>query len=225
MHYQGGYLAIDGSKYKRIWVVGDLHGCKTLFDQALSKVQFDTETDLIISVGDLIDRGPDSKGCLDLLQYPWFKAVMGNHDLMAISCLIVDDEREANQYAAHWYMNGGKWFLEMSEPEQTEMFSSWERLNEVPFVIEVKLDDKKVIVVHADYPEDYVFGKELSVESLVWSRDRITRSQNGEVGDIAGADLFIFGHTPTEEVVQYANQVYIDTGAVFNGELTLYQIK
>lgn len=225
MQYQDGYLAIDGSNYKRIWVVGDLHGCKTKFDQALAKVQFDAETDLIISVGDLIDRGPDSQGCLDLLQYPWFQAVLGNHEVMAISTLGADDERQANQYAAHWYVNGGEWFLGLSEPAMEAMWPSWERLSNLPYIIEVQLDGTKVVIAHANYPESYVFGKELDVEDVVWSRKRITDSQKGNVSDIEGADLFIFGHTPIKKVTQYANQVYIDTGAVFDGELTLYQIK
>ncbi|EPJ2472299.1 serine/threonine protein phosphatase, partial [Klebsiella pneumoniae] len=45
------------------------------------------------------------------------------------------------------------------------------------------------------------------------------------VNEISGADLFIFGHTPTHQPSQYANQMYIDTGAVFCGRLTLVQIQ
>lgn len=224
MQQQDGYLAIDGSNYKRIWVVGDLHGCKTKFDQALASVQFDAVTDLIISVGDLIDRGPDSQGCLDLLQYPWFKAVLGNHEVMAM-CSFTEEGETGEQAAAHWYINGGDWFLDLDEPTMKTMWPSWERLNNVPYVIEVQLDDKKVVIAHADYPEDYVFGKDLHVEELVWSRKRITASKNGELSPIKGADLFIFGHTPVKELTQFENQVYIDTGAVFGHELTLYQIK
>ena len=43
--------------------------------------------------------------------------------------------------------------------------------------------------------------------------------------DIHGADLFIFGHTPLRKAQRFANQYYIDTGAVMSGNLTLMQIQ
>jgi serine/threonine protein phosphatase 1 len=45
------------------------------------------------------------------------------------------------------------------------------------------------------------------------------------VREITGAHLFIFGHTPARQPLKYANQMYIDTGAVFGGRLTLLQVQ
>lgn len=39
----------------------------------------------MLSVGDLVDRGPDSIGCLKLLEAPWFHAVMGNHEQLLLN--------------------------------------------------------------------------------------------------------------------------------------------
>ena len=40
--------------------------------QALLNVDFDFEVDRVFSVGDLIDRGPDSLKCLELVLNKWF---------------------------------------------------------------------------------------------------------------------------------------------------------
>ncbi|MDH8362067.1 serine/threonine protein phosphatase, partial [Klebsiella pneumoniae] len=56
------------------------------------------------------------------------------------------------------------------------------------------------------------------------SRERISLSIDGFSSSISGADLFIFGHTPALQPMRIKNQLYIDTGAVFNGNLTLYEL-
>ena len=79
---------------------------------------------------------------------------------------------------------------------------------------------------HADYPHnEYEFDKPVSNEMVVWNRERVSDAQEGIISPIAGADLFIFGHTPARQPLKYANQMYIDTGAVFCGNLTLVQVQ
>lgn len=76
------------------------------------------------------------------------------------------------------------------------------------------------------YPDDdYEFGKPVDADLVIWNRERVSAAQDGIVNEISGADLFIFGHTPAHQPSQYANQMYIDTGAVFCGRLTLVQIR
>ncbi|MBL2109540.1 serine/threonine protein phosphatase, partial [Klebsiella pneumoniae] len=53
------YRSINGAIWRNIWVVGDLHGCHTLLMNELERVSFDPLCDLLISVGDLIDRGAE----------------------------------------------------------------------------------------------------------------------------------------------------------------------
>ncbi|MCS1270882.1 DUF551 domain-containing protein [Escherichia coli] len=69
------YSRIDGSGYRNIWVVGDLHGCYTRLMSELHRVDFDPAQDLLISVGDLIDRGTENVECLERLQ----NALSGNY--------------------------------------------------------------------------------------------------------------------------------------------------
>ena len=53
----------------------------------LKQRHFNPDTDLLIPVGDIIDRGPDSLKCLQLMQENWFYAVRGNHEQMALDAL------------------------------------------------------------------------------------------------------------------------------------------
>jgi serine/threonine protein phosphatase 1 len=66
--------------YPRTIVVGDVHGCFAELMQLLTKVDFSGE-DLLISVGDMVDRGPDSlKTARFFRDSPNAMAVMGNHE-------------------------------------------------------------------------------------------------------------------------------------------------
>ncbi len=75
---------IEGNNFSSIYVVGDLHGCYSLLMNDLKKRNFNFEKDLLICVGDLIDRGNENLECISLLDLPWFCAVRGNHEEMCI---------------------------------------------------------------------------------------------------------------------------------------------
>jgi len=46
------------------YIAGDLHGCFSLLERLMEEVSFDKNHDRFFSVGDLIDRGPESFRCL-----------------------------------------------------------------------------------------------------------------------------------------------------------------
>ena len=60
------YQRIEGSAWRNIWLVGDLHGCFAVLMKPSPADKILTHTDLLISVGDLIDRRPQSAKCLAL---------------------------------------------------------------------------------------------------------------------------------------------------------------
>ena len=89
------------------YFVGDIHGCYEQLMEALVKIKFNANTDRLISVGDLVDRGPDSVKCLNLLKELWFHAVSGNHEDMMIKSF-------RREWPTHNYIqNGGKWFFHL----------------------------------------------------------------------------------------------------------------
>jgi serine/threonine protein phosphatase 1 len=183
----------------------------------LKRRHFDPCADLLISVGDIIDRGPDSVKCLQLLHEKWFRAVRGNHEQMALDAL------ESNDFAL-WTMNGGMWFSTLQD--KTRARTLLEACRELPHIIEITCVNGLNVVAHADYPaEAYVWNKPVSAQRVLWDRDRLMGFMVGKGQGIQGADHFWFGHTPVDKRYDFYNLHYIDTGAVFGGFLTLAQLQ
>ncbi|MEF2281963.1 MULTISPECIES: metallophosphoesterase [Klebsiella pneumoniae complex] len=213
------YQRINGEEWRRVLVCGDLHGCYTNLMSSLDKAGFDPVQDLLVSVGDLIDRGQESFECLDLINQPWFRAVRGNHEQMMLDAIT------GTGSFGHWMSNGGGWWHSLDYEQDMRLKSLLPKVAELPLIIEVEKGGKKFVICHADYPHDeYEYGKPVDSQQAIWSRERISLSIDGFSSSISGADLFIFGHTPALQPMRIKNQLYIDTGAVFNGNLTLYEL-
>ncbi|MGR7070827.1 protein-serine/threonine phosphatase [Klebsiella aerogenes] len=213
------YQRVEGSAWRNIWLVGDLHGCFDLLMSQLRQRKFDPWQDLLISVGDLIDRGPQSVKCLGLLHCRWFRAVRGNHEQMALDAL-------ASGEMALWTMNGGGWYPTASQEQKRLADLLFNRCRDVPLIIELRSQDTTHVIAHADYPAS-VYRWQLPVDEhqVLWGRQRLTDHLAGRHGEIAGAEHFWFGHTPLKRRYDSDNQHYIDTGAVFGGELTLVRLQ
>jgi serine/threonine protein phosphatase 1 len=206
----------------RDYVVGDIHGCFSLLSRALHDAGFDLARDRLFSVGDLVDRGPDSWQALAWLRQPWFHAIRGNHEQMAIG--VAAGKHDLANYA----MNGGSWFLLLDPDRQQEIASAFCAL---PVCIELETDAGLVGFVHADieghdWPaflkllESSISNTRRSdlMEAALWSRDRIRVSDQTPVD---GLERLYVGHTPVKEPQILGNVHYIDTGAVFGRMLTL----
>lgn len=213
------YHKINGSEYRRIFVVGDIHGCYKKLMDALERVQFERAVDLLVSVGDLADRGPQNIECYELINANWFRAVRGNHEQMAIEVL-------AGGEADTWMANGGRWFFLLDDSKRSQVEELIKRAEQLPLVLEITTERGKYVIAHADYPSDeYVYGRPISEHLVLWNRKRLNAAMKGESEEITGADKFIFGHTPLVKPLLFKNQLYIDTGAVFGNTLTLIQIQ
>lgn len=69
------------NKLGRAIVIGDLHGCFDELAEILTTLKYDQRKDMLISCGDLCDRGPKIAECLKLFLYGEnCFAVQGNHD-------------------------------------------------------------------------------------------------------------------------------------------------
>jgi bis(5'-nucleosyl)-tetraphosphatase (symmetrical) len=66
------------------WVVGDVQGCARELDDLLQWVRFDPDRDELWSLGDLVNRGPDSLASLELWRDVGGRGVLGNHDVYTL---------------------------------------------------------------------------------------------------------------------------------------------
>jgi len=69
---------VEGRRYL---IVGDVHGCLDELKAGLRRLNFDPQNDVLISVGDLADRGPHVRETIDYFRsLPRAFAVQGNHE-------------------------------------------------------------------------------------------------------------------------------------------------
>jgi len=210
----------------RLFVVGDLHGCYTLFMQRLTEIGFNFKDDLIISVGDLIDRGPESLQCFKLLDQPWFKAIRGNHEQFCIDSTL--DPEMQSIHCKH----GGGWLYGL---DMTTRKSIIQRCKQLPIILEISHSGKIYGFVHADIHlndwtkfkeavmlNDYLLdGENSGMYTALWSQGRIKNLLPTKYQSISGVDEVYLGHTVLDSAAQIHNCFFIDTGAVFNGNLTI----
>lgn len=89
----------------RTLVIGDMHGCSTALDLMLQELA-PQSNDVLVTLGDYIDRGPDTRGVLDRLldleQRTRLIPLLGNHEILML------DARSNLVDAGSWYCVGGK---------------------------------------------------------------------------------------------------------------------
>jgi serine/threonine protein phosphatase 1 len=137
----------DVNTQGRDFVCGDLHGSFDLLMQFMINVNFNHDTDRMFSVGDLIDRGPDSLRCLELLDKKAFHCVKANHEQL------MEDYFTGGPTGFWWMDNGGGWVNNLSpEQRQTVIKHFLPKVEELPLLITVNLENgKKFHVIHAEF--------------------------------------------------------------------------
>ncbi|WP_313326972.1 metallophosphoesterase [Pseudomonas qingdaonensis] len=210
----------------RDFAVGDIHGHFTRLQRALDAVGFDPATDRLFSVGDLVDRGPESDQVDTWLAKPWFHAVRGNHEQMAIEAYRFDPSGRIGDVHLS---NGGAWLYARSSVEQACYV---ELLADLPLIIEVMTPQGLIGIVHADCPfptwamlESWSGGGMPGMrnveEAVQWSRSRINHENHDGVG---GVRAVVVGHTPVRRPAVLGNVYHIDTGGWMDGHFTLLDL-
>ncbi len=211
-----------------VYAVGDIHGCYNLLMSRLSEIGFDFENDLLVAVGDLVDRGIQNIKCIELLAKPWFTSVRGNHEDLCIHGL---ENHSAKQCHVS---NGGEWFYELDELAQHNIAKTFAAL---PVALEVNHKGKKFGFVHGhieqnDWDEfkqvlNNPFSKNIGgrcpADLAMWGRDRFD-TDNLYYTHVSGVDAVIMGHTVTTKPFKRDNCYYIDTGAVHWGTMTILDL-
>ena len=211
------------------------------------------EGDRLFSIGDLIDRGPDSfeakvwiegrdpSACFDLV-------IRGNYEQMMLEALSsyplppIRKLRATTSAWGLWQANGGRWWYVRSPEDSANAWIA--ALASLPFAALVETPHGPVGLVHAcpvhrswqeleetlegDGPANHV-----TRARALWSRvhHRIRQPEIGEKGDeyngpVAGVRAVLTGHTPIRTPVWHDNILDIDTGIARPdlGRLTIARI-
>ena len=215
----------------RVYAVGDVHGRMDLLEQLLGMIESDNaardrqgET-ILIYLGDLIDRGPQSRGVVHRAMDPlgWARtiALMGNHEAAMLAALDGDQ-----RMLGDWLDYGGNatllsWGISQSLIERgasvelhSALLQSVTR-QEYAWMCRmrqhVRLRD--YFFVHAGIRPGVALNAQ-SDDDCYWIREDFLRSHRRH-----GA-MIVHGHTPAREVALKPNRIGIDTGAYATGNLT-----
>jgi serine/threonine protein phosphatase 1 len=216
---------------ERLYAIGDIHGRRDLLEALLKQIDEDDQargpakTTLII-LGDLMDRGADSRGVIELLMQLETASdnivfLAGNHEELMIRTW----EGERNM-ASTFNRAGGKETL-MSYGVTAETYDSWD-LGEMTEQLGrlVPADHIRFLKGFRDWHKagDYLFVhagirpgidiEDQTSEDLRWIRGGFLDS-NDDFGM-----MVIHGHTITKTVDERSNRIGIDTGAYGSGVLT-----
>lgn len=191
------------------YAIGDVHGCLEPLKNILAIIERTTPSGgTVVFLGDYVDRGPDSKGVIDLIMagpkkagWAWV-ALKGNHEDMMVGA--IDGEYEMNW----WIGNGGG--QTMLSYDGNPILEHVEWLRKLP----LKHEDAHRIYVHADVDETVPIDEQTE-QTMLWSRKPPHYS-----GQYWGKHL-VHGHTPSiNNPMTVGNRTNVDSAAVFGGKLS-----
>lgn len=202
------------------WLVADIHGAFSALWDTLVEAGFQPEKDILYSLGDLVNRGPQSKAAQEWLKKPWFKPVRGNHEAMVISAHAKPFDSDVREQMSSV---GGDWWYELGSSEQEHLVNGFLSL---PLIRTVKVKGVSVGLVHADVPEGESWlrfqervcaGESAACHAALWSRSRWQSSiGSGLTGSdlpmVDGVDWVFVGHSPVSKPTVVGNVVFADCG-------------
>ncbi|SES05279.1 serine/threonine protein phosphatase 1 [Tranquillimonas rosea] len=221
----------------RTYAIGDIHGQLGLLRDAHERIAADRaacddETAPVIHLGDLCDRGPDTRGVIELLLEgigagaPWI-VLKGNHDRMFQGFLETPDFQDPRLRPELGWLDprlGGTETLRSYGVEDADQRASREVWDEAQGAVpEAHLRflqglplmhvTDEIIYVHAGIRPGVPLDRQVE-DDLVWIRDGFLNDNRSH------GRLVVHGHTVVERATHFGNRVDLDTGAGYGDPMT-----
>ena len=225
-----------GVRGQRAYVVGDVHGRLDLLDELLARIHADLDQrpsrkTMLVFVGDLIDRGPNSAQVVERLRtyrHPGVRTafILGNHEEVLLRILageaeLIDD----------WRRFGGAQCLESYGVDVGELIGRDDDA-------QLEIVREAIPKAHAEFLGSFVdtcrFGDYLFVHAGVRPGVELEQQLQSDLRWIRQPFLHdrrdhgfvvVHGHTISSEVEERPNRIGIDTGAYHSGVLTALAIE
>lgn len=215
-----------------VYALSDLHGELELWNKIKN---FLTKDDVLVFLGDVIDRGKDGlKILIEMLEDDRVIFLKGNHEQNLINAYLDPDDLD---FLRGWFNDGGLYtweeFLSWSKNKQKELYL---KLSNLPsYAIYVNCNKTRILLSHSGFTpdknsEDEVLSERKAQMKYLYNRKHIEDMWPDELDNT----LVVHGHTPTGtidrfssgEVLQYCNnhKIDIDTGATFCGIAALLDL-
>lgn len=199
----------------RIISIGDIHGCSIAFAALLEAIDLQPH-DTLVTLGDYVDRGIDSKGVLDQLIALQTKCnlvpILGNHDEMMLHA------RDGKSDFQFWLNCGGDSCLD-SYGASSELSLIPNRHFRLLESCQSYYETETHIFAHANYQPDVPLEQldDHTLRSLSL-RDYFPPSKH------CSGKTFVVGHAPQPEVLDLGHMLCIDTNCCGGGWLTALDV-
>ncbi|MFL6721474.1 MAG: metallophosphoesterase [Sphingomonas sp.] len=225
-----------GARGYRAYAVGDIHGRLDLLEHLLARIHADLQRrpsrkNLLVFVGDLIDRGPSSAQVVERLRtyrrdgvQPVF--LLGNHEEVLLRILGGDES-----LIDSWLQFGGMQCLQSYGVSAAKL-----RGRSAGEILQIVRD--AVPQNHVEFLETFIdscrFGDYLFVHAGIRPGVELEQQSQSDLRWIREPFLYdetdhgfivVHGHTIGDEVDERANRIGIDTGAYRSGVLTALAIE
>lgn len=188
-----------------IYAIGDSHGCAVELAELLGKIE-PRRGDTVVFLGDYVDRGPDSKGVIEIVRSyapsgVRVVALKGNHEDMMVK--VHEDPRKFGW----WTDNGGNTTLASYGGTIPADILKWAAN------LPLKYSEGGYLFVHAGVDPNVALDEQ-DEESLLWIRSKFLRS------DKDYGVRIIHGHTPNDDPEVRPNRINVDTACCYGNKLT-----
>jgi serine/threonine protein phosphatase 1 len=205
---------------KNIYIIGDVHGCYKTLRALIDKLP-QKEQSHICFVGDVIDRGKDSKKIIEFIQAHYYDCVLGNHEEMMIEQLpLILKKNNAAKYS--WFTQyGGDATIESYDNNIALLNAHLNWLKTLPLYLQyphLKTSQNRHLVVshshilqswkYKNCPKDSPQFQKFKNECLY---SRFKEHEHKKIFNV-------FGHTPVEKVTFYKSGVDIDLGCCYKNQ-------
>jgi len=214
---------------ERVYAIGDIHGRSDLFAALIDAIEDDDRSagearTTIILLGDLIDRGPDSAGVLQMARR-WQQArnvriLAGNHEEMLLKSLVSADIlrhflRHGGRQTAMSYGASRNAFADTTTDEAQQVLRDTIPQADLDYIesFEDMIRIGDYVFVHAGIDPDVPLDTQ-SRKDLRWIREPFLSHCEPLEG------VVVHGHTICEAPEDTGIRIGIDTGAYVTGRLT-----
>jgi len=209
----------------RKFVIGDIHSHYDQFIEVLDKAGFQNDKDILISLGDLVDRGPKPIEVVEkVMEIKNFIHILGNHDVWCYQFL------KHNYKPNIWISQGGSSTVRAysGKPELIKKHRDFFKKARLYYI-----DEESRLFVHGGFNPDIPFKNQSDdKELLIWDRSLFKKAMEYDRSDKKFDEFteIYIGHTPTQFIheslpVKYSNLWMLDTGVYLSGILTIMDIK